>query len=410
VRSLLGTGVFQLCIQAIAQLAGIAAVWLLPKSEFAYYTVATAMLGTLTVLADCGVTQGVIARGGRLWQDRAALSGAFASGNRLRGWLAIASMLGSLPVLYVLLRQNGADTSTATLTSLSIVPLFLGVLNAQLLEVILKLDQRLQPLQWVQLRGTTLRVLLVAGVLSIFPVAWLACAGAGVAQLWTASRTRRLVGPIIDLEARPDAAATREIVRQMGRIAPSAVYYAFAGQLNVWLISLFGHAESVAEVGALARLAMVFTVASSIIALRYVPRFARLQANNRDLLKIFWAAQGALLAAAAAVIGLVALFPTPALALLGPNYASLTFEVTLAVAGSAAAIIAGASYSLAAARSVILTPMIVVPFAVGVQAVLVAVLPISTVSGVLWLGVISNLAFWLMSVTYFSYAVAKHAR
>jgi len=247
-------------------------------------------------------------------------------------------------------------------------------------------------------------------MVSIFPVAWLACAGAGLAQLWTARRTRALVAPIIDLEARPDAAATCEILQQMGRLAPSAIYYAFAGQLNVWLISFFGHAESVAEVGALARLAMVFTIASSIIALRYVPRFARLQASSRDVLKIFWAAQTALFAAAAAVIGLVALFPSPALALLGPNYASLTFEVTLAVAGSAAAIVAGAAYSLAAARGVILAPVVVVPFAVAVQALLVAVLPISTVSGVLWLGVISNLAFWLMNATYFSYFVAKRAR
>lgn len=408
--ALLGVGALQLGIQVLGFAAGIAAIWLLPKSEFAYYTVANAMLGTLTVLTDCGVTQGVMAHGGRSWQDGAALSRVFASGNSVRRRLALLSTVGSLPILYMLLRQSGADTTSALITSLAIVPLFLSVLSGQFLEVVLKLHQQLRSLQWVQLRGAALRLLLVFATLAVFPVAWLGILAAGLAQAWTAWRTRRLVAPIIDLEAEPDTTATHEIVRQVRRMAPSAVYYAFSAQLNVWLISVFGETEAVAEVGALARLAMVFAIASAIISLRYVPRFARMNSKNpHRTLKAYWAAQAGLIAAATGVCALVALFASPVLALLGPGYASLTHEVVLAVAGGAVTVLAGSAYSLAAARGVVLTPLVVVPSAVAIQALLVFVLPISTVAGVLWLGLLSNAAFWLIHAVNFSYATSRHA-
>src|SRR5262245_20460172 len=82
-RSLLETGSLQVGIHVIGFAVGLAAIRLLPVREFAYYTVANAMLGTLTVLTDSGVAQGVLAHGGAVWQDRAALSGTLASG----GWL-----------------------------------------------------------------------------------------------------------------------------------------------------------------------------------------------------------------------------------------------------------------------------------------------------------------------------------
>ena len=59
-------------IQALAVITGLVIVRLLPVREYAYYTIANAALGSLTVLTDCGVTQSVLALGGRVWQSPAA--------------------------------------------------------------------------------------------------------------------------------------------------------------------------------------------------------------------------------------------------------------------------------------------------------------------------------------------------
>src|SRR5881275_1891456 len=54
------------------------------------------------------------------------------------------------------------------------------------------------------------------------------------------------------------------------------------GQITVFLISVFGHrVSSVAEVGALGRLAMIFAVLSNLLTNVFAPAFARCQEAHR---------------------------------------------------------------------------------------------------------------------------------
>src|SRR5580704_18389617 len=56
--------------QLIAFTSGILIVRWLPQREYAYFTIANAMQATLNVLADIGISVGLISIGGRVWQDR----------------------------------------------------------------------------------------------------------------------------------------------------------------------------------------------------------------------------------------------------------------------------------------------------------------------------------------------------
>jgi hypothetical protein len=88
--------------------------------------------------------------------------------------------------------------------------------------------------------------------------------------------------------------------------------------------------------------------------------------------------------------------------LLGREYLGLTREVVLTAVNGALGTMSGAAYALAAARGVIISPWLALPAALLTQIVLITTLPVSTVSGVLWLGVLSNLAFWLMYALNFT--------
>jgi len=59
--------------------------------------------------------------------------------------------------------------------------------------------------------------------------------------------------------------------------APHSIYYCLQGQITVWLISIFGNADSVADVGALSRLAVVFSVLGALSSEIVFPAFARIQ-------------------------------------------------------------------------------------------------------------------------------------
>src|SRR6202043_3033570 len=60
----------QMAVQVLAFASGILLVRWLPQQEYAYFTIANAMQATLMLLADIGISVGLISIGGRVWQDR----------------------------------------------------------------------------------------------------------------------------------------------------------------------------------------------------------------------------------------------------------------------------------------------------------------------------------------------------
>lgn len=64
------TGSAQVMVQAIGFISGILVIRLLPTHEYALYTLANTMLGTMTLLADGGIATGVMSQGGKVWQDK----------------------------------------------------------------------------------------------------------------------------------------------------------------------------------------------------------------------------------------------------------------------------------------------------------------------------------------------------
>jgi hypothetical protein len=395
------TAAAQATIQVLGFIGGLIVLRWLPVSQYAYYTIANSILGTISVLSDVGAAQSVMAQGAKVWQSRARLGAVMATGLALRRRLALIALTVSMPILFLSLRRQGATPATALLVAVSILPLFVNSLTGQMLQIALQLHQRLAPLQTTLLFAALLRVALIAIVVALYPVAWLAGLCAGAAQLWTNWRLRRQVEQFVDLTAAPDAAVRTATVRQMRRSAPGAIYYAFEAQISVWLIAIFGRTQAIAQVGALGRLAMGFGIVTSVISLLWVPRFARKQPGPA-ILRHFWAAQLTILTFVAATVAVVALFPGAALRLLGPSYATLRHEVILAVAGGGCSMMAGCAYLMAAARGVVISPSILLPTALLLQLGLIVSLPISTVSGVLWLSILANAALWCMHALNFT--------
>jgi O-antigen/teichoic acid export membrane protein len=393
IQSVLPTGVAQLILQAIGFATGLLVIRLLPLQEYAYYTVVNAALGTMTLLSDSGISQSMLAEGGKAWEDPRSLGGVVAAGLLLRRRFALAALIVTMPVMFLMLRRQGAAGGTALLLVASIVPLFITSLTTQILQIVPRLHQRVLPMQYILMSSAGLRLALTAAGLLVGPVAWMANICAGLAQAWCNVRMRLLSGGLADLRTPPDPAASAAIWKLVRRSLPNAVYYAFEGQLTIWLIALFGKVQAIAQVGALNRLSVAFNVFSGVLSIIWLPRLARLRPGIQ-VLRQFWLLQICLVALLATVVAAVAAFPRIVLAVLGSAYESLTQEIVLSAAAGALGLLAGSTYYAAAARGVVITPWFVIPFAICLQCTLIIVLPVSTVSGLLWLSIINNLAFW----------------
>jgi len=99
----------QAAVQMIGFASGILLVRRLEPREYALFTIANTMQGTLNVLADIGISIGMVSIGGRVWQDRRRFGELVSTGLRLRRSLGSLAVLAVTPLLYFMLVKNGAS-------------------------------------------------------------------------------------------------------------------------------------------------------------------------------------------------------------------------------------------------------------------------------------------------------------
>src|SRR5260370_4478783 len=114
-RRISNYALIQAAVQIIAFSSGILLVRWLPQREYAFFTIANAMQATLMLLADIGISVGLISIGGRVWQDRDRFGELINTGLAVRRKLAALAVIILAPVLYLMLIRNGASPTYTVL-------------------------------------------------------------------------------------------------------------------------------------------------------------------------------------------------------------------------------------------------------------------------------------------------------
>eukprot|EP00903_Cladosiphon_okamuranus_P003767 g3765.t1 len=365
-RLLAITGGSQVAIQLLGFASGIFVIRLLSQDQYALYTIANAMLGTLAVLADGGISTGVMACGGRVWEDKSKLGGVLVTGIKLRHRFAIGSVVIAMPLLAYLLYDHGAGWWAILLICLSILPAFFTGLTETILSIGPKLHQNVTPLQKIQVGASLLRFVLSFASILVFPFAAVALFAAGLPQILANFRLRKLVREKADLDAEYEKETASEILKSVKRILPGAIYFSFSGQISIWLLSLFGTTSAVAQIGGLSRLTMLVSSVGLVFGILVVPRFSRLANESKGLRRFFLQFTAAQLALIVLMLGGVIVLGPYFLMLLGEGYEGLELELFLLFVGASLSLLKGSWFSLFAGRGLIL------PAAVSVGANLLA--------------------------------------
>jgi O-antigen/teichoic acid export membrane protein len=129
---------------------------------------------------------------------------------------------------------------------------------------------------------------------------------------------------------------------------PSLIFYALQGQISIYLISIFGNTQNIAEVGALGRLAQMFLILNSFNGTVIEPYMARLEKQKvaRSFVLILAAALG--ICAVICTVGF--LTPGILLWLLGPHYSSLRLETGWLLVGGCFTYLVGVVWYMTTAR------------------------------------------------------------
>lgn len=377
------TGGAQIILQAIGFLSGILIIRLLPVQEYALYTLANTMLGTMTVLADGGISTGVMAQGAKVWKEKDKLGMVLSTGLHLRRKFAVGSLIVATPILIYLLIHNGASWLTTFLIVLSLVPAFFAALSDTLLEIVPKLHQDIIPLQKNQVGVGIGRLLLTTLTIFIFPWAFIAILASGIPRIFGNIKLKKIAHQFADKDQKSDTVVQAEIMQMVKKILPGAIYYCVSGQITIWLISIFGKIESVAQLGALGRFAVLLSLFNVIIGTLIIPRYARLLEQKALLLKRFVQILLLLTVLMCIVIVLTYLFSNQLLWVLGENYYGLTNELVLNIAGTCIGLIGGVCFALYTSRGWVINPV----FSISISLLSIAAgaffFNVATLNGVL---------------------------
>lgn len=387
----------QAVVQIFGFLSGILVIRSLSQQEYAYFTIANTMQGTLNLLADIGISVGVVSIGGRVWQDRHRFGQLINTGLQLRKQLALLACLFVVPVLYLLLARNGTGFGYRWILVALVVGGLLPQLSSGILSVVPRLRSDIGRIQVIDFSTAALRLLGLIAFLWLLNAAT-AIAIAMVTFFVQYLMLRHYVAGVVDLHASADAEDREVIVRFIRKLAPNAVFYCFQGQITVFLISIFAHrVSSVAEVGALGRLAMIFAVLSNLLANVFIPAFVRCH-DSRKLRLLYAGVVGGVTIFGIFVIALAAFFPAQFLFVLGNRYTHLGAELLLMVSAAVLSSLAGAIWGLNSAKGWISGSWLYIPSTLLTQIALIPFTNFTTVSGVLWFNLISTIPSVLLNL------------
>lgn len=375
----------QVLVQAISLFVGIMLVRTMSQREYAFFTLANSMQSTLIMLADVGISSGLMAIGGKVWQDKERFGQLIQTGLQMRRMLGWISLSVVVPLIGWLFLKNGAGPVTT---------LFLGIvvllgayfrLTNDVLIVIPRLEGKIDRLQHLELASGVFRLITVVGACLTFVNATLAVLLNSLAFGIQGKALRKWADEGVDLHTETNAEDRVAIWRVIRQQAPNTVFYCIQGQLTVFLISIFGKTQNIAEIGALGRLSVLFTLVSAVMMSIVQPRFARAQRQS-ELKKIYMLTLLGYGTLSGCLLLLSWFLPELFLWVLGKSYQHLHSEFQIMIFAAVIAGGTGTIYGMNTARAWVRGAWLSIPTVLLSQLLLLFVLDISTVRGAVLLG------------------------
>lgn len=388
----------QVAVQAMGVASGILLVRTLSQTEYAYFTLAFSMLSTMSILADSGISISLSSIGGRVWQDRERFGQLINTALKLRRYLASIAVIVVTPILIWLLIRSGASVTYAA----GITLVLLIGLNYQLLSGVLmivpRLHSQIKRVQKLDSLAAAVRLVLLIAAYFIFLNATVAVCATIASVIIQYVLLRHWVSDSVDLSAPVSSEDQSTMLGIVKHQAPNAVFYCIQGQLTVWLISVFGNTKSIAEIGALGRLSVIFAILNASMASIVLPAFARCQ-SPRDLRIRYFQVCGGFLLLGLALVSAAAMFPDQFLWILGSKYAHLRHELLLMMIMAAFNAVISAMWSLNSTKAWIQYSWLNIPSVILTQIVLLTMLDVSTVRAVILFGTFSLTPTFVLNAT-----------
>lgn len=376
-RQLAFVGGSQTLAQLLAAVSGLLIVRGLTKTDYAQYTLAVSAISVVSVISEAGLGSGIMSLGGRNHSDPTRLRAILNEAMSQRRPIARLTTAVTLPVLAVLLLRNGSSSAVTLALCVTVGASSLLAIRLSLLYVMLQLSQDLRRQQQAVVLGATFRLAFLVPLAAVLvsPVYALVTNFAGLAiEIGLAGRA--VNGHLA--AAALSRSGDRDYLRRNTRtLLPLSLFTVFQSVLLIVTLAALGRTKGLAEIAALSRFAILFTILGASWSTVLVPLFARMKADARvarNYLLILLSYS----VCACGILVFVAVLAPLLLRLLGSDYAELRSELVLLLASTAVAGLGGLIAFLNQARGWLHGTWLVIPVTAATSVLGLMIFDLST--------------------------------
>ncbi len=387
----------QAIVQIINLCTALLVLRLLPINEYSLYIIANFFLNIGSSGSDLNLSTALSCFGARLVDEQVRLSGLFSLIVSIRKKLFIVMIL--VIVLTTPFMIQSHDLQPVIIISLLIPILFTTWFQQKLTlrTMVLNIHHDSKSLFQSAVTGSIIRLALTYFFCSNWPHAIVAVICTLISTCtasWIAKIKCKLY---IDERIKADKTQKENVKNFIYPLIPAAIYFTFQGQISIFLISIFGSSNAIAEVGALTRFGQVFSFLGILNGFLFQPAFSRINKKTDFIIKT-------LLVTFLLIVGFSLtlysawLLPDWWLLLLGKNYANMQDEVLLAVGGPIASFFYGFFFTILTARAFTQGQYWYVIATLVVQVTFISLIGIDTTHKALQLNLANSLATVIVEI------------
>lgn len=335
----------QIVVQGLGAITGLFLVRFLPKDQYAWFTIAGSLMATMSVLSDGGLTTGLTSIGGSIHAEPRKFSQLIADVFWWRRRIASVILL-VVPILYIPILKSGGQGWGATCGILVVAALANWPTSATaILNTAIRLKAHIGAIKVSEIVGACLRfvlvgITLIAGFRTAFAFV-IAGSLTALAQLFV---VKKLARPLL-LGVSTDYSYRKELGSSVRSLYANHVFACIQGQIAMWIIAFLAGSNEIADLGALSRLAVLFSVIGAPLTYLVLPSFAKIECPQ-ELRYRFFLATISMTALSALFILVAGCWPEPFLLILGAKYKHLNSELPLALIGQALGLLNTISWGL----------------------------------------------------------------
>lgn len=389
----------QVGVQGIGAVTGLMLVRWMPKDEYAWLTICGSLLATIGLLADGGIGTAITSMSGRVSGDKKALAEVADACLSVRNRLALLSLVLTLPPFFILFTRTEMSFGMAALLVGSAAVMLWPVTSSKFLPVTLRIAGELKSTQIMELSGVLLRcgltaIVLVAGWRQVYPAFLATVASIGL-HAWLA---RRGVTHVVGV-ATGTVTQKREVWGFVRALYANHLFFCVQGQIATWIVSFTSGVTEIADIGALSRLTVFFSIFGAIFHYLVLPNVASTQCPRLVRTKFIVSSTGTF-GSVLLVIAAAWLFPYPFLWILGGSYSHLSLELPLAFAVQGLGVLNSVIWTFMQVRGWVRLSWLNIPLTLGGYILGLLMADLTSVSGVLLMSGVSLLPPLLWALGY----------